>query len=469
MKRAQTLAREIEDEIASKQLVPGHNLGNEAELLSRYPVSRPVLREALALIERGGRAQVRRGNLGGLVVIAPSVDAIASTLRNYIDYVTLDVGDQYAARHVLDDVAAASAMKEMDISDLAEFTRLTGLFESARTPAQWVKLAYEMHLAILDAAKNPCLSVFSRALATAGISRLSTLARREQAIAERAREICANRRDCLQAIIASDQSSAFQSTKNHHRIHSEIWRESERSAPHCGSKGGDDDQSLFLSVGLGEETPKLAQSIAERIQADILNRGLKPGEKIGSEGELIAQLGVGRGVFREAIRVLERLSIVTASRGKYGGLKVSAPDHSLLVESAASYLQTLGVQTRHLVSVGKELSLLGVTLATQRKHDISEQDFLEASNPVRISQGGGSIIALRSAYFQFVGRLSGNPPLAVLMAILARVEKSLAECTVGSAPTSVAAAELDALLDAIRAGNVSLARRRIVMANPPLI
>ncbi|PTX63235.1 GntR family transcriptional regulator [Melghirimyces profundicolus] len=58
------------------------------------------------------------------------------------------------------------------------------------------------------------------------------------------------------------------------------------------------------------------QSILLRIQEVIEEEGLKPGDRMPSERELVSRLEVGRSTVREALRALELLGIITTRRGQ---------------------------------------------------------------------------------------------------------------------------------------------------------
>lgn len=64
------------------------------------------------------------------------------------------------------------------------------------------------------------------------------------------------------------------------------------------------------------DTSSLAERVAERIEQMIMDQELKPGDKLGNEQELVAQLGTGRGTIREAVKILESRNVVEIRRGK---------------------------------------------------------------------------------------------------------------------------------------------------------
>lgn len=64
------------------------------------------------------------------------------------------------------------------------------------------------------------------------------------------------------------------------------------------------------------DTSSLAERVADKIEGLIIDNQLKPGEKLANERELVAQLGIGRGTIREAVKILESRKVVEIRRGK---------------------------------------------------------------------------------------------------------------------------------------------------------
>src|SRR4029450_7586038 len=69
--KPEQVADELRQLIVSGALDEGDSLGNEAELIERFGVSRPSLREALRILEAEGLISVLRGVLGGVVAHRP--------------------------------------------------------------------------------------------------------------------------------------------------------------------------------------------------------------------------------------------------------------------------------------------------------------------------------------------------------------------------------------------------------------
>jgi len=74
---AELVAGALRDEILSGELTDGDTLPRQEDLLDSFGVSPPAVREALRILETEGLIRVRRGNVGGAVVKAPSPDGVA--------------------------------------------------------------------------------------------------------------------------------------------------------------------------------------------------------------------------------------------------------------------------------------------------------------------------------------------------------------------------------------------------------
>ena len=100
-KRAEATARRILRDVVAAGWPVGTLLGSEADLMARYGVSRPVLREAVRLLEHHRIARMRRGPGGGLFVVEPGLAAAAGALALVAGRRGVAPGDAGAARRAL--------------------------------------------------------------------------------------------------------------------------------------------------------------------------------------------------------------------------------------------------------------------------------------------------------------------------------------------------------------------------------
>src|SRR4051812_10453859 len=108
--------------IVGGELSEGESLGHEPELVERFGVSRPSLREALRILEAEGLVTVVRGVRGGVVVHAPDERMTARTAALVLQARNVALADVWEARSLLEPIAAktiasmrgrSSAIKEL--------------------------------------------------------------------------------------------------------------------------------------------------------------------------------------------------------------------------------------------------------------------------------------------------------------------------------------------------------------------
>jgi GntR family transcriptional repressor for pyruvate dehydrogenase complex len=104
--KPQQIADELRALIASGALAEGDSLGHEPDLVERFGVSRPSLREALRILEAEGLVTVVRGVRGGVIVHAPDLRMTARTAALVLQARNVPLADVFEARSVLEPIAA---------------------------------------------------------------------------------------------------------------------------------------------------------------------------------------------------------------------------------------------------------------------------------------------------------------------------------------------------------------------------
>ena len=88
--------------------------------------------------------------------------------------------------------------------------------------------------------------------------------------------------------------------------------------------------------------PKAAETVADELRRQIVTGRLKPGDKLHPENVLQAEFAISRPTMREALRLLESEGLITISRGKHGGARVSAIDLGTAASQVGVFLQIAG-------------------------------------------------------------------------------------------------------------------------------
>jgi len=100
------------------------------------------------------------------------------------------------------------------------------------------------------------------------------------------------------------------------------------------------------------------------IQQEIALRGLGPGDRLGTEEDLSAALGVSRPAVREAVRLLARANLVRAARGPGGGVFVAqTPDRGLAQTVSDAIERMLATGLTSVTELTEVRILLEVPLA----------------------------------------------------------------------------------------------------------
>lgn len=155
----ESLANRLEQRIVSGEFKPGHKLPGEASIADEWGVSRPVVREALALLrERGYVATV---NGSGTFVRYPDVGHVAAVLERHMRLTEADrltVDHLYEARQAIEVTAAQLAATHVDQSDFDDLQRLLADMERGHADAiRYAAADVGFHVAVARASKNPLL------------------------------------------------------------------------------------------------------------------------------------------------------------------------------------------------------------------------------------------------------------------------------------------------------------------------
>jgi GntR family transcriptional repressor for pyruvate dehydrogenase complex len=80
------------------------------------------------------------------------------------------------------------------------------------------------------------------------------------------------------------------------------------------------------------------ESVVYEIRSQIRTERLTPGDRLPSERELCARMGVSRVTVREAMRVLEAIGLIVIKVGKGGGAFITSPSSTRIGEALADFI-----------------------------------------------------------------------------------------------------------------------------------
>ena len=146
--------------IARGELVDGDWLPTEAELIRRFGVSRPTLREAFRLLEGDSLVAIRRGPPGGARVTVPGPDAAAGLFGMVLMLAGTSIGDVWDARLTIEPAALRQLAETATDDKVAAVRRELQKVQSAANldPATFHRAGVHFHLSLVELSGNHTLA-----------------------------------------------------------------------------------------------------------------------------------------------------------------------------------------------------------------------------------------------------------------------------------------------------------------------
>ena len=164
--KPQKIADELRALIVAGDLSEGDSLGHEPDLVERFGVSRPSLREALRILEAEGLVTVVRGVRGGVVVHEPDERMTARTAALVLQARNVPLADVFEARSLLEPIAAR-AIAGMR-GRRAAMQALRGLIADEEAaiedPEQFAVANAAFHMRLVALAGNQTLTIVAEML-----------------------------------------------------------------------------------------------------------------------------------------------------------------------------------------------------------------------------------------------------------------------------------------------------------------
>ncbi|HTW16766.1 MAG TPA: FCD domain-containing protein [Nocardioides sp.] len=161
--------------------------------------------------------------------------------------------------------------------------------------------------------------------------------------------------------------------------------------------------------------------IADRLRTRILSGELRPGERLPSEADLMAQFGFSRSTIREATRILASENLVVTTRGTTGGTFVAVPDMARLsthLENSVALMtvaETVSVEQLMDVRLLTEVHAAGT--AAQRRTPEQLAGMREA---IELPEASATYEA-NQEFHMLILNAAGNPMLELVCAPVFRV------------------------------------------------
>jgi DNA-binding FadR family transcriptional regulator len=158
--KAEHVAQQLLDMIITAALAPGSSFGTEADLLAKFDVSRPTLRESLRILESQGVLELRPGPRGGIIVKKPSIDILAHGLSVFLRLNDVPFIAVLKAREVIEPALAAEAALNGSKDDFDELEASIERMAALKDQAAFIEENRIFHSIIARASGNKVMETF---------------------------------------------------------------------------------------------------------------------------------------------------------------------------------------------------------------------------------------------------------------------------------------------------------------------
>ena len=221
---AEVIAAELREGILSGTYEDGDSLPKQEDLIERFGVSPPSIREALRVLETEGLVTVQRGNVGGAIVHAPRAGKVAYMLGLVLQHQGTAIGDIAQTLVRLDPACAALCAERANRRRSVVPLLRANLRESKRViadPEKYAPIAHDFHEIMVDNCGSPTMSLVVGALEslwTGHVARLTSTSRPASAPATTlsAREASWNEHAELVELIADGDAEGAQRLAHRH-------------------------------------------------------------------------------------------------------------------------------------------------------------------------------------------------------------------------------------------------------------
>ncbi|WP_422061528.1 FadR/GntR family transcriptional regulator [Sphingopyxis sp.] len=157
----ETLASRTARALAGLSLAadPGDYLGAEDELLGRFGVSRPTLRQAAKMVERDRLISIRRGTKGGYFAERPDARDAIQSLARFLRMRGANLGDVIQVTRPVSEEAAVAAARLRTDEDAERMREFVGRIDGHDTARELIVAEVELARMIARMSGNPVVEL----------------------------------------------------------------------------------------------------------------------------------------------------------------------------------------------------------------------------------------------------------------------------------------------------------------------
>lgn len=148
--------------------------------------------------------------------------------------------------------------------------------------------------------------------------------------------------------------------------------------------------------------------------------GKEEGALLGSEEDLMGQLGVSRPTLRQAAALVAQERLITIRRGVNGGYFAALPDSLTVARMAAIYLQSRHARLSEVIEAVEPIRTELARLASRNRDETAKAELAEFLSQERAMPQSDYRTFLRAerAFGRVLGTISGNRVLELFLGIV---------------------------------------------------
>jgi GntR family transcriptional repressor for pyruvate dehydrogenase complex len=160
---------------------------------------------------------------------------------------------------------------------------------------------------------------------------------------------------------------------------------------------------------------RASDEIADQLRRAVFDGALRPGDPLGSEGDLAHRFGVSRLSVREAMRSLEANGLIEMRLGPKGGPYVAQGDPHRFAEALAIQLRLVGVRMEEVLDALAGLEQMAGRLAAA---NATLADLERIESLLQTGRTTASIARAGRLFHEAIAEASHNPVvIATLIAV----------------------------------------------------
>jgi len=204
----------------------------------------------------------------------------------------------------------------------------------------------------------------------------------------------------------------------------------------------------------------LVNDAVERLEQEILQKRLAPGDDLPTEHQLSQTLGVSRTVVREAMRVLIARGLIETSQGRPARVKAADPVH--VVHTLGTFLQRGDHSLLSLIEVRQPLESEIAALAAERATPEDIADLVAANERLAAAATIEKAVTADIEFHDCLAKATGNPVFGILLGALSDLMRQSRRTTLARTGKEVACAGHRAVLDGVRRLDSEAARQAML-------